>query len=253
MVRTVSKAKTGARTKGKPTPKTQARAKSKPKMREPDAAVAVAQSIQRSVLVASAKAMVAVMLDKPEDQVTGADMTAVGVGEVNGYDREKFNRSIRAGWKAAAKTLDEEGVLPTFLRVHLELALEYLDRGEANGMAKPSPAPRRTKPATARLPHIRLLAYHVHYAMGCYNISKEHAFCSVTGAPDREGRIRSGIGQKVVGIPGAVTYDTLRKLLRAGEKDWGKERLAIIKALGAAVREGYSASGIWRGIQVNLP
>lgn len=208
----------------------------KPKQPSPAEVVNKALDLVRSrVALVSGRSMAAVLLDKREGQVTNAEALAAETDVLREPDPMKQGRAIRAGWLAASAALEREGLLPGLLPIHLRVACAGLDKGEARGMALPMPAPKRTKKAAARLDHVRVLAFHVHRAMGQHNISKEHALVAVTGLPGgKNDRKYTKVMEPVAGLRMGLSYAVLSKRLAEGEKDWGKATLAGALALGEA-------------------
>lgn len=197
----------------------------------------VTELIRLRIARATGRAMAAVLLGKDEAQVTDAEAMAAHVDHIHEYDEDKQDRVIRAGWRAAARTLDAEGLLPGILGAHLTLALSDLDKGKVRGMAKPPPKLRRSENALARMDAARDLAFYVHWAMGRYNISKSHALVAVTGLPEgAEGREYAKVMEPKMALAGPQTYDALIKQLAKGERYWGKAALPKLREMGAAKR-----------------
>ena len=247
MAGTARKSKTVAGSKGKPRSKTRARAVPGSGTRAPsvtEVAEKIRTLIQHRVGMASGRAMAAVLLDKPKEQVTDAEAMAAHADHVREYDEARQGKAIRAAWRAAAGVLEREGLLPGLLPVHLEMALVGLDKGEARGMVMPSPAPKRSRKAMARIDDVRRLALQVYQAMGLYNISKEHALVAVTGLPQGlRGRKYRKVTEPTFRLRKVETYDTLRKRLAEGENALDKATLEKMRAVGAARRDGAFLEG----------
>lgn len=256
MAGSVRGSKTMAKTNGKLRPKTRALAEPGSGTRAPsvtEVAEKIRKLLQLRVAIASGRAMAAVLLDKPEDQVTDAEAEAAHADHVGEHDEARQGRVIRAGWRAASAVLEREGLLPGLLPVHLEMALAGLDKGEARGMVMPSPAPKRSKKAAARIDDVRLLALYVHQAMGFHNISREHALVAVTGLPaGLRGRKYPKVMEPTFSPRIAMTYDTLSKRLAEGEKALDRATLEKMRAVGAARRDGTPLEGKRRGVPVTV-
>ncbi len=201
--------------------------------------------MKRRVALASGRAVAAVLFDKPEGQVTGAEAMAALNYLNTEEDEERRDRALRAGVRASASVLNMGGLLPSELSIPLVAALDALDLGQARGMAKPSPS-RRHQNVVERVEFERMLAFQVHFTRGRWEVSKDRALAIVTGVARNSSKIApTFIGGKpyptvenpALRMPPGVGFARLKKMLDRGEKELGADKKTAAYKDGVAERE----------------
>lgn len=196
----------------------------------------VMATLREHVEAAIGKAIAAVLLDKPQDAVTGPEARAALADWVKPGDAETTHRAIRAGLVAAAMKLEAD-LLPPKLAGEFVGTLKALDRGEARGFAIPATS-QRWQGASRRDELATFIAAETHFRRSLEDVSIEEARARVTGVR-RPGTRRAAPSPDTLSADlQMLTYDQVRDLYRAGIKLLGRDSVADAGEQGVAVREG---------------
>jgi hypothetical protein len=207
-------------------------------------AMAFRDRIAEEVRNAMDRAAAGVLYEKPWAAVSAAEIEHAAKSDyVAVGDRPKTDKAQRAAYAAGLRVLAAYGLFPQRRADYAADVFALLDRGEAEGLARPAPSRTRRKGAARRDQIAAAVAEEVRFTMGARDVSREHALALVTGAR-RPGAAQSPKASPLIpfrpsgarrdGGGGHAPYSHARRLLEQGERLLGPVALAFAQSQGKA-------------------
>jgi hypothetical protein len=212
--------------------------------RFPEAAFSVALGAAGYLVhEAGGRAMAAVKLGKPIAEVTReeAAATLTRTGFVTDGNAELTGRTLRAGVKAMVLKLEPD-LFNEYVAGVLIAELNRLEAGETENlvMLKPAETNRRKSPG-ADAEDASILSVEVTYQQAKHNIPKDEAIEIVTGISRGAERPTAVAGLDPILPVGAMTMQTVRRLVERGCED-NPDLVAAARAEGEVERRGEPTS-----------
>jgi hypothetical protein len=207
-------------------------------------AMAFRDKVAEEVRNAMDRAAAGVLSGKPWAAVSAAEIERAAKSDYIAVgDRPKSDQAHRAAYTAMLRVLADHGLILQRRADYAADVFALLDRGEAEGLARPAPSRTRRKGAARRGQLAAAVADEVHFTMGARDVSRERALALVTGV------LRPGAAQPPEASPlipfrpsgarrdgggGHAPYSHARRLLEQGERLLGPVILAFAQSQGKA-------------------
>lgn len=181
--------------------------------------------------------MAAVLLNKPECDVTDAEALSARHDYVKPGDSETTFRAIRAGFKATLMEYVRHHGFPADLAGEICGSFDALDRGEVRGAAIAAKA-GRWKGGSHSDEVAVFLALETSFRSTLEDVSTEEALARVTGVRRPNTKRPAPPPASLSADLRGTTYDRIRSLRKRGAELLGADGVADAKAQGLAARQG---------------